>query len=87
MEVGDHRPTVREVGRLQAGRATAAIRSAYVRNALRPDGTAHRAAEAAEKQSAHATVNSDHELQALAQELRDRLTAEQVEKLIKLLKV
>ncbi|MEV0185856.1 ParB/RepB/Spo0J family partition protein [Streptomyces sp. NPDC050625] len=52
----------------------------------RTDGAAHRAAEASEKQSAHATVNSDHELHALAQELRDRLTAEQMEKLIKLLK-
>ncbi|MDX2997248.1 ParB/RepB/Spo0J family partition protein [Streptomyces scabiei] len=51
----------------------------------RTDGAAQQTAEAAEKQSAHATVDSDDELQALAQELRSRLTPEQVEKLIELL--
>ncbi|WUV40443.1 hypothetical protein OG318_58260 (plasmid) [Streptomyces sp. NBC_01483] len=51
----------------------------------RTDGAAHQASEAAEKQSARAMADSDDELQALAQELRSRLTAEQVEKLIKLL--
>ncbi|MCX4429225.1 ParB/RepB/Spo0J family partition protein [Streptomyces mirabilis] len=51
----------------------------------RTDGAAHQASEAAEKRSARAMADSDDELQALAQELRSRLTAEQVEKLIKLL--
>lgn len=52
----------------------------------RRSGSAHQGAAATEKQSARATVDSENELQALAQELRNRLTTEQVEKLIELLK-
>ncbi|TLQ38731.1 ParB/RepB/Spo0J family partition protein [Streptomyces marianii] len=52
----------------------------------RTDGTAHETPKAAAKQPAGATPDSDDELQALAHELRNRLTAGQVEKLIELLK-
>lgn len=51
----------------------------------RTDGTAHQAPETAEAHSARAMVASDDELQALAEELRSRLTVDQVEKLIELL--
>ena len=51
----------------------------------RSDGAAQQTAETAKTPSAHATVDSDNELQALAQELRSHLTPEQVEKLIELL--
>ncbi|MFE2512668.1 ParB/RepB/Spo0J family partition protein [Streptomyces naganishii] len=52
----------------------------------RTNGAARQTAETAKEQSAHAAVDSDSELQALAQDLRSRLTPEQVEKLIELLK-
>jgi ParB family transcriptional regulator, chromosome partitioning protein len=52
----------------------------------REDGSSHETAETAGKQSAPDPLSTDDELQALAQELRNRLTAEQVEKLIELLK-
>lgn len=52
----------------------------------RTNGAVNQAAEATEKQSAQATVDSDDELQALALELRSRLTQEQVKRLIELLK-
>jgi ParB family chromosome partitioning protein len=52
----------------------------------RAKGAARQAAETAKEQSAHAAVDSVSELQALAQDLRSRLTPEQVEKLIELLK-
>ncbi|MEU3341991.1 ParB/RepB/Spo0J family partition protein [Streptomyces sp. NPDC006668] len=45
----------------------------------RANGAPRQTAEAAKEQSAHATVDSDSELQALAQDLRSRLTPEQVE--------
>lgn len=52
----------------------------------RENGTAHETADVAEKQAAPGVLNTDDDLQTLAQELRNRLTAGQVVKLIELLK-
>lgn len=53
--------------------------------APRPQAAVDQAPEAAREQPARATLDSDDELQVLARELRDRLTAEQVVKLVELL--
>jgi len=77
--------TAEEELKQRADRKRARTKQAERHTPAPTDGVSHEPPEMAETQSVHATVDSDEEWQSLAQELPDRLTAEQLEKLIELL--